>query len=175
MKRFLTAFILVLGAASLHAQGSIPLLDKVAGHRAEFEYRYLLSEGGKAFREVTSGHVTVEDNAFRITGLNLVVVSDGRTRWMMDPVAEEVLIEKVETDNLFTNPALLISSYRSHLDMIKVKSSGPDSLDAVVTFDEDVLGEFIIKGVKFLPRGDKKDFTVDVKSLGENYLITDLR
>lgn len=175
MKRIVLFFSLLFCAVSLSAQGSIPLLDRVSGHRAVFEYRYLLSEDGKAFHEVTSGKVTVEDNAFRVTGLNLEIVSDGTTRWSMDPEAKELLIEKVEKDNIFTNPAILITSYKDHLDMIKVKSSGSDSLDAVVTFDDRVKGEFILKNVKFLPKGDKKDFTVDVKSLGSAYVVTDLR
>ena len=175
MKKIAAFVALLFCAVSLSAQGSIPLLDKVAGHRAVFDYRYLLSEEGKAFHEVTSGKVTVEDNAFRVTGLNLEIVSDGTTRWSMDPEAKEILIEKVEKDNIFTNPAILISSYKDHLDMIKVKSSGSDSLDAVVTFDDRVKGEFILKNVKFLPKGDKKDFTVDVKSLGSAYVVTDLR
>ena len=175
MKKIAAFVALLFCAVSLSAQGSIPLLDKVAGHRAVFDYRYLLSEDGKAFHEVTSGKVTVEDNAFRVTGLNLEIVSDGTTRWSMDPEAKEILIEKVEKDNIFTNPAILISSYKDHLDMIKVKSSGSDSLDAVVTFDDRVKGEFILKNVKFLPKGDKKDFTVDVKSLGSAYVVTDLR
>ena len=175
MKKIAAFVALLFCAVSLSAQGSIPLLDKVAGHRAVFDYRYLLSEDGKAFHEVTSGKVTVEDKAFRVTGLNLEIVSDGTTRWSMDPEAKEILIEKVEKDNIFTNPAILISSYKDHLDMIKVKSSGSDSLDAVVTFDDRVKGEFILKNVKFLPKGDKKDFTVDVKSLGSAYVVTDLR
>ena len=175
MKRIAAFVALILCAVSLSAQGSIPLLDKVAGHRAVFDYRYLISEDGKPFKEVTSGKVTVEDNAFRVTGLNLEIVSDGTTRWSMDPEAKEVLIERVEKDNIFTNPAILISSYKDHLDMIKVKSSGSDSMDAVVTFDERVKGEFILKSVKFLPKGDKKDFTLDVKSLGSAYVVTDLR
>ena len=175
MKRIAAFVALVFCAVSLSAQGSIPLLDKVAGHRAVFDYRYLISEDGKPFKAVTSGSVTVEDNAFRVTGLNLEIVSDGTTRWSMDPEAKEVLIERVEKDNIFTNPAILITSYKDHLDMLKVKSSGSDSLDAVVTFDERVKGEFILKNVRFLPKGDKKDFTLDVKSLGSDYVVTDLR
>ncbi|MBO7544667.1 MAG: hypothetical protein J6T02_03725 [Bacteroidales bacterium] len=175
MKRIFVFFTTLLFAVTLSAQGNISLLDKVAGNRAVFDYRYLISEDGKPFHEVTSGSVTVEDNAFRLTGLNLEIISDGTTRWSMDPEAKEVLIERVEKDNIFTNPAILISSYRDHLDMIKVKSSGSDSLDAVVTFDDRVKGEFILKNVKFLPKGDKKDFTLDVKSLEKGFVVTDLR
>lgn len=175
MKRIILALSLLLCAVGLRAQGNIPLLDKAAGHRVVFDYRYLLSEAGKPFKEVTAGKVTVEDNAFRISGLGLEIISDGKTRWSMDPSSCEVLIETVEKDYIFTNPAILMSSYREHLDQIKVKSSGADSLDAIVVFDERMSGEFILKNVKFLPKGDKKDFTLDVKSLGSSYVVTDLR
>ena len=71
MKRIvtgLTALFLTLGA---FAQGGIPILDRVPGHRVLFHYTYSLSQGGKPMTQVTDGDVDVEDNAYLLSGLGL--------------------------------------------------------------------------------------------------------
>ena len=175
MKRFLTVFAAALLSAAAFAQGSIPILERVPGHRVQFHYTYSLSQGGKPVTQVTDGDVTVEDNAFLLSGLGLEVRSDGTTRWSVDREAEEVLIEKVEREDLFTNPALFIRSYRNYMNQIKVNSSGPDSLDVTLTLDEGTSARFVLKDIRFLDPKGKSDFTLDVKSLSGSYVITDLR
>lgn len=175
MKRIATGLLTILLSLSAFAQGSIPILDRVPGHRVQFHYTYSLSQGGKPMTQVTDGVVTVEDNAFKLSGLGLEVCSDGTTRWSIDREAEEVLIEKVEKEDLFTNPALFIGSYKAYMDKIKVNSSSQNSLDVTLTLDEDTSARFVLKDIKFLDKQGKSDFTLDVKSLPESYVITDLR
>ncbi|MBQ4299791.1 MAG: hypothetical protein II763_05690 [Bacteroidales bacterium] len=167
----LLASVLSLTAFS----GGIPLLDKVEGHRVVFHYTYLLSRDGKPMEAVTDGDVVVEDNAYRMQGLGLEVISDGATRWSKDPEAEEVVIEKVEKEDLFTNPALFIRSYRQYMDKLKVNSSSSDALDVTLTLDENTRARFVLTGIKFLEKQGKSDFVLDTKSLGKSYVITDLR
>ena len=169
MKRLVS--ILVLSALSLcaFAQGNIPLLDKAQGHRVTFHYTYSLSQKG-----VTQGNVTVEGNAYILQGLGMEVYSDGTTRWTLDPQAREALVEKVEKEDLFTNPALFISSYKNYLDQLKVNSSGKDFLDVTLILDEETKARFVLKDIVFSPEKGKSDFCLDEKSLPE-YLITDLR
>lgn len=155
---------------------SIALLDKVPGHRVTFDYSYSLSKDGKPMEKVTGGLVTVEENCFTMTGLGLEVRSDGTTRWTLDREAKEMLIETVESEDLFTNPALFIASYKNYRDRLHVNASGPDSLDITLTLDEGVKARFLLKGIVFSdPTGEKKDFTVDEKSLDSSYVVTDLR
>ena len=123
MKRIVIGLSAILLSLSAFAQGSIPLLDRVPGHRVQFHYTYSLSQGGKPMTKVTDGDVTVEDNAYLLSGLGLEVRSDGVTRWSMDRAAEELLIETVAKEDLFTNPALFISSYKEYMDV----KSLPDS------------------------------------------------
>ena len=175
MRRFLTSLMALSLTLAAFAQGSIPILDRVPGHRVQFHYTYSLSQGGKPMTQVTDGVVTVEDNAFKLSGLGLEVCSDGTTRWSIDREAEEVLIEKVEKEDLFTNPALFIGSYKAYMDKIKVNSSSQNSLDVTLTLDEDTSARFVLKDIKFLDKQGKSDFPLDVKSLPESYVITDLR
>lgn len=157
------------------AQGSIPILDRVPGHRVQFHYTYSLSQGGKPMTQVTDGDVTVEDNAFLLSGLGLEVRSDGTTRWSIDRDAEEVLIEKVEKEDLFTNPALFISSYKGYMDKLKVNGSSQNSLDVTLLLDDDTAARFVLKNIVFLDKQGKSDFPLDEKSLPKSYVVTDLR
>ncbi len=170
------ALLLSLLLSAVSYGQSIALLDKVPGHRVTFDYSYLLSKEGKQMEKVTGGLVTVEENCFSMTGLGLEVRSDGKTRWTLDREAKEVLVETVESEDLFTNPALFISSYKDYRDRLKVNASGPDSLDVTLTLDEDVKVRFQLKNIVFSePTGEKKDFSIDEKSLDASYVVTDLR
>ena len=112
MKRIVSILLFSFLALGARAQAGIPLLDKVEGHRVSFHYTYSLSQDGGSFTPVTDGDVTVEGNAYVLEGLGLRVISDGSTRWSLDDDALEAVVENVEKENLFTNPALFIGSYR---------------------------------------------------------------
>ena len=175
MKRIVTGLAAILLSLSAFAQGSIPILDRVPDHRVLFHYTYSLSQGGKPMTQITDGDVIVEDNAYRLSGLGLEVRSDGKTRWSMDREAEEVLIETVAKDDLFTNPALFISSYKGYMDKIRVNASSSSSLDVTLVLDEETSARFVLKDIVFGEKQGKSDFTLDVKSLPDSFIITDLR
>jgi hypothetical protein len=174
MKRFVISLMAALFALTVSAQ-SIPLLDKVPDHRVEFDYVYYLAKDGKPEFEVTSGKVTVEDNAYAMTGLGLEVYSDGKTRVSVDRSASEVLLETVEKEDLFTNPALFIGAYRQYTDRIKVNRSGKDYLDVSLTLDEDAVCRFHLTNIRFLDKQGVSDFAFDLSSVGKDFLVTDLR
>ena len=175
MKRIVTGLTAIFLSLSAFAQGGISLLDRVPEHRVLFHYTYSLSQGGKPMTQITDGDVIVEDNAYRLTGLGLEVRSDGATRWSMDREAEEVLIETVAKEDLFTNPALFISSYKSYMDKIRVNASSSNSLDVTLILDEETSARFVLKDIVFQDKQGKSDFTLDVKSLPDSFIITDLR
>ena len=141
----------------------------------QFHYTYSLSQGGKPMTQVTDGDVTVEDNAYLLSGLGLEMRSDGTTRWSVDREAEEVLIEKVEKEDILTNPALFISSYKGYMDRIKVNASSPNSLDVTLILDDDTAARFVLRNIVFLDKQGKSDFPLDEKSLPKSYVVTDLR
>lgn len=174
MRRFLS--ILFLGALSLgvRAQEGIPLLDKVEGHRVTFHYTYSLSQKGGDFAQVTDGDVTLEGNCYKLQGLGMEVISDGTTRWTLDREAKEALVEPVEKEDLFTNPALFVASYKSHMDQLTVNGQGKDWLDVTLKLDDDNSARFLLKDIVFMPLKGKSDFSVEEKSLPD-FLITDLR
>ncbi len=175
MRKLVATLLLTTLALTAMAQGGIPLLDRVEGHRVQFHYTYSLSQKGSPYKEITDGDVTVEGNAYVLEGLGLKVVSNGSTRWSIDEEAGEMVIETVEKENLFTNPALFITSYRNYLDKIRVNAQGEDSLDVTLTLEDENKAHFVLSGIRFLPQQGKSDFSVDGKSLEKSYVITDLR
>ena len=175
MRRWVTVLILTLLTCSVFAQERIALLDKASGKRVSFAYRYFLIQDGEDGDEVTSGHVSVQGNAFRLDGLGLELWSDGSTRWTMDSVAKELLIEAVDGEDLLTNPALLVLDYRHHPGLLKVRKEGPDSLDVEVHLDERTAVHLIISGVTFNEEGPLSDYVLELASLGKDYVVTDLR
>lgn len=175
MKRIAFTLLLSLLAFTAGAQRSIALLDKVEGQRVNFHYTYSLSQKGAAFKAVTDGDVVLEENDYVLEGLGLKVISDGVTRWTLDEDAKEAVVETVEKEDIFTNPALFIGSYKNYMDKIKVNSQGKDSLDVTLTLDDETKARFVLKGIVFGPLQGKSDFSVDEKSLSEKYLVTDLR
>lgn len=161
--------------AFAQGKGGIALLDKVEGRRVRFHYTYSLSQDGAAFRDITDGEVTLEGNAYTLEGLGLKVYSDGQTRWTLDPEARELVVETVTQEDLFTNPALFIASYKQYMDRIKVNSQKADALDVTLTLDEDTRARFVLSRIAFDAPQGKSDFSLSEKSLPEGYVITDLR
>ena len=175
MRRRFTLLILTLLSCSVFAQERIALLDRASGKRVSFDYSYSLIQNGVDGEEVTSGHVSVQGNAFRLDGLGLEIRSDGTTRWTMDPAAKELLIETVDGEDLLTNPALLVLDYRRHPGLLKVRSEGPDSLDVEVHLDGRTAAHLVLTGVTFDEEGPLSDYVLEPASLGKDYVVTDLR
>ncbi len=175
MKKVLLIAALAFFCCCAFAQERIPLLDKVQGQRVRFHYTYSLSQNGEPFRDITDGEVFLEDNAYVMEGLGLKVISNGSTRWSLDETAKELVIEQVEKEDLFTNPALFIASYQDHMDSIKVNHADEDSLDVTLTLDENTQARFKLTGIVYGPPQGKSDFSLDEKSLPSDYVITDLR
>ena len=173
MKRAVLIILSLVFAMNLSAQG-LKLLDKAGEHRTSFNYKYSLSRDGEAFKDITSGKVTVEDNAYSMEGLGLVVTSDGETRLSIDEEAREAVLEAVEKDDMFTNPALFIASWKNYADRLKVNSSSSSSLDVTLTLDEDTKARFVLTEIEFSPKKGPADFNVK-KTFGKDWLVTDLR
>lgn len=174
MKRLLALAFAAFLTLSLSAQG-LEMLDRVKENRATFHYTYSLSRGGGDFEKVTDGDVTVEDNAYVMEGLGLRVTSDGTVRLSIDPGAREAVVETVEKEDMFTNPALFIYSWRGYTDKLKLNASGADWMDVTLTLDDDTRARFLLTGIRFSPKQGMADFSTDTSALPADYIVTDLR
>ena len=110
MKRFVT-ILLAFSALTSFAQGSVDdFFAKVGDSQVSFSYTFSVNAQTKI---QGSGALTVQDNAFKMSGNGLEVWCDGTSRWTVDASGKEAVIESVEENEATrysANPALLLSN-----------------------------------------------------------------
>ncbi|MCQ2130177.1 MAG: hypothetical protein MJY94_02160 [Bacteroidales bacterium] len=110
MKRLLVAGALALASLMpLKAQNPAAALSSVLSENGlQFDYSYAYDAKGMKING--TGHITAQNDAFRMTGNGLLLVCDGKTRWTVDEAAMECYIETVDASDpdLMANPALLV-------------------------------------------------------------------
>jgi outer membrane lipoprotein-sorting protein len=97
-------------AADAMSRSLSEFLKTVSDSQVSFEYSFVMNrEGAKITGD---GSVTLQDDAFRLSGNGLEMWCDGSTSWTVDRSAEEILIQPVEDsgDDYASNPALLVTS-----------------------------------------------------------------
>jgi len=152
-----------------------------------------------------SGNAMVQGEAFYMKGNGLEIWCNGRTRWTVDRASGEALIESVGAiqDDYETNPAKIISSVykafdvvseirgtfhgksveivtltpkvRSSIKLLKLCFAGEKLVGAFATVSDGTVTEFVISNMAFKPKGSLSRFTLNEKSLGKAFVITDLR
>ncbi len=85
-------------------------VSKVSASLVSFDYSFSMPT--KKATMTGSGSVKVQGTAFVVDGNGLEIWCDGRTRWTIDRISEEALVESVDDsyDSYATNPALMIAS-----------------------------------------------------------------
>lgn len=85
-------------------------VDKVSVSLVSFDYSFTMPT--KKARMTGEGTVKVQGDSFLVDGNGLEVWCDGATRWTIDRISEEALVESVDDsyDSYATNPALMIAS-----------------------------------------------------------------
>lgn len=85
-------------------------VDKVSVSLVSFDYSFTMPT--KKARMTGEGTVKVQGTSFIVDGNGLEIWCDGKTRWTIDRISEEALVESVDDsyDSYATNPALMIAS-----------------------------------------------------------------
>ena len=121
-------------AASVCADAKSKILerfiDKVSSSLVSFDYSFSLQSSKSKAKMTGEGNVKIQGNG-------LEVWCDGSTRWTVDRMSEEALVEYVDdsADSYATNPALMISAVDSAFTEV---SSGASKFQGKVA-DESVL------------------------------------
>lgn len=108
-----------------------------------------------------SGSAVVQDTRYYVRTSGLEIFCDGNTRWMVDTTAEEVTVETAE------DWMDMVASYDLRYDGSKVSGAlikltdGSEVSIAVSDFTESI------------PTSTK--FSLDVSTLPDSYIVTDLR
>ncbi len=85
-------------------------VSKVSVSLVSFDYSFTMPT--KKTKMTGNGSVKVQGTSFIVDGNGLEIWCDGKTRWTIDRVSEEALVESVDDsyDSYATNPALMIAS-----------------------------------------------------------------
>ncbi|HBH09658.1 MAG TPA: hypothetical protein DDX40_09710 [Rikenellaceae bacterium] len=85
-------------------------VSKVSASLVSFDYSFTMPT--KKAKMTGNGSVKVQGNSFIVDGNGLEIWCDGKTRWTVDRISEEALVESVDDsyDSYATNPALMIAS-----------------------------------------------------------------
>ncbi len=105
--------ILACGLPSMAKSKTLSnFIDKVSSSLVSFDYSFSMKAANSKAKMTGSGNVKVQGSSFVMDGNGLEIWCDGATRWTVDRLAEEALVESVDdsADSYATNPALLITS-----------------------------------------------------------------
>ncbi len=106
-----TVAFLTLSQVSLAKSKALDaFVSKVSTSLVSFDYSFTMS--AKKAKMTGDGSVKVQGSCFFVDGNGLEIWCDGKTRWTIDRLSEEALVEQVDDsfDSYATNPALMISS-----------------------------------------------------------------
>ena len=121
-------------AASAKSRTLEAFAGKVSASLVSFDYSFTMPAGKT--KMAGNGSVKVRGTSFLVDGNGLEIWCDGRTRWTVDRISEEALVESVDDsfDSYATNPALLIASIDSAFREVSFGSSkfGGKVVDASV-------------------------------------------
>lgn len=85
-------------------------VSKISASLVSFDYSFTMPT--KKAKMTGNGSVKVQGTSFIVDGNGLEIWCDGKTRWTIDRISEEALVESVvdSYDSYATNPALMIAS-----------------------------------------------------------------
>lgn len=126
---------LALPQVSLAKSGTLDaFVSKVSASLVSFDYSFTMPT--KKAKMTGNGRVEVQGISFFVDGNGLEIWCDGNTRWTIDRVSEEALVEAVDDsfDSYATNPALMIASIDNAFQESSFGSSrfGGKAVDASV-------------------------------------------
>ena len=186
-------------------------ISKVSSSLVSFDYSFSMQSVKSKTKMTGSGSVKVLGNAFRMEGDGMEVWCDGSTRWTVDRLSEEALVESVDDsyDSYATNPALMITAvddafnedsfgatkfqgkvvdasvltpvrkgkYSMDIAQLKLffKSGTSELVGAEVKLNDGSVSEFTLSGMEYSEINEKESFRFDEKTLGDSYVVTDLR
>ena len=134
---FIAAAVALLSLPQVASSKSRTLdafVSKVSASLVSFDYSFTMPS--KKAKMTGNGSVKVQGNSFLVDGNGLEIWCDGVTRWTIDRISEEALVESVDEsyDSYATNPALMIASIDNAFNEVSFGSSkfGGKIVDASV-------------------------------------------
>ena len=153
---------LLMAGAGLHAQ---EILTRFSTDRISCKYTYSIDVPITLTYE---GDALVQGECYHLAGNGLEIICDGQTRWTVDAEAREVYIENADEVENILKEFLTYSK--------DIKMSGNTLTGTLVDPEDETNIKFALKEIEYLPvDNDMEPFRLDVESLDDTYLVTDMR
>lgn len=195
-------FALVTALVSAVALSPVDeFISRVSSSEVSFEYSYEVQSRPKV---VGSGHGKVQGKCYVLEADGLRMISNGKTKWTADDDAMELVIEDVAgSQDIFSNPARLLTAFDKVMTLSSSSSSGgrytaeyvPSGTDRVKNMqivlskgkDGYVVGRMevvvpdgtrtviVFSSMKFTAKSPASAFTLSTSTLSSDWVITDLR
>lgn len=175
-------------------------VESISGKCVSFDYSYTLS--GTSGKMTGSGHVVFQGDSFRQEGNGLETWCDGISKWTVDRNAKEAVVETVDTsspdylsyptfilrdiDKVFSidtasgndgslklRPSVRMGKISSALLEFAKGTYRPAVLELYL--EDGTVLKLSVSGYEVTSSADAGTFSFDAGSLGEGYVITDLR
>ena len=172
MRRILLSLSILFFSCTLWGQGSGLLLDKISQiSSVTLEYTLTTNASDGRLLMEQRGTIDIQKMSYRLTSDLLIIISDGTTRWLYSPKSEELVICSADysSEDPLENPFSLLASTSMEQKKdgtFKIVHKGANGY--VYT----VLVNSVSK--KETPWDDSY-FILNVDSLSEDVIITDLR
>ena len=163
MKRIVMIFTaLLMAGAGLQAQ---EILTRFSTDRISCKYSYTIDIPVTLNYE---GDALVQGDCYHLKGNGIEIFCDGVSRWTVDAEAREVYIENAEEVENILKEFLTYSK--------DIKAAGNTVTGTLIDPEDDTNIKCALKEITYLPLNDDlTPFKLDVESLDETYLVTDLR
>ena len=168
MKRIIAILIPLFVCAGAGAQDFIgELATLVKGSRVSCDYTYRTVSGTVL---TGTGNAVLQGDCYCLKGNGLEIISDGKTRWTVDPAGKEVYVEAATEFNK------IISDIESFLRGIPdLKYENGVMTGTVQVPGEDFALFCTISNVRRESGKGGKEFSFDTAGLDASWVITDLR
>ena len=133
----------------------------------DYEYSTLLS----GFKTVGNGSVEIQGNSYHMKGNGMEIYCDGSTTWLIDEIAQEVLIESADTKEagILANPILLLMHLEESSVTYEVKGD-----TVVLNLPDGTSLDIKINKMLSAPFKKSEAFRPPTEFSG-NWIVTDLR
>lgn len=179
------------------------LYEEMDSKAASLQYEFTFIASG--VKTLGDGTLTTQDDAYLMNGNGLKILCDGKSVFLMDEHAKEVIVENVSqgADAYMANPALLFIKLR---DVFSISSSSkgnsqiiyslspkvscgvtqgslvlsasgevPVFLSGTFTFSSGEKLDVKIKSMTFMSKKSLTHYSIDISTLDSSWVVTDLR
>lgn len=172
MRRIILSLSLLFISCAMWGQGSSLLMDKISQMGSvSLQYELTANSPDGCLLMEQQGTLDIQKMSYRLTSDMLTIISDGITRWLYSPKSEELVICSADylSDNPLENPFSLLAS-----TSFEQKSDG--TFKILHKEANGYLYTVLVTSIsRREPPWEDSYFSMDIDSLPEDVIITDLR